>query len=403
MHMTRRLAIGGLALAGAVQPRAFAQAPRPIRLGVLNDQSGPYRDGGGPTSTACVRQAVLEFGTGAFPVEVLVGDHQNKPDIGAGLARQWLDRDGVDAIVDVPSSAVALAVNTVVKERNKVYLNCGAATTELTGAQCTPNTVHWTYDTTMLASSAGSKSAGTKWFFITADYVFGQEMQAGITRVIQKDGGSIAGSVRYPFPGTSDFSSYLLQAQASGATVLGLVNAGSDTLNCIKQAHEFGLNTQLRLVAMLLFITDVNGLGLETAQGLTLTESFYWDLNDGTRAFTKRLIANQKPPNYPDMETAGCYASVLHYLKAVAKVGVPAAQADGATVVAAMKAQPAEDDAFGRSVIRPDGRQISPAYLFQVKSPAESKGAWDYFKLSGTTSGEAAYGPVNAACALVKG
>ena len=403
MDITRRTAIGGLALAGVIQRRALAQTARPIRLGVLNDQSGPYRDGGGPTSTACVRQAILEFGTSAFPVEVLVGDHQNKPDVGAGIAREWLDRDGVDAIVDVPSSAVALAVNTIVKERNKVYLNCGAATTALTGAQCTPNTVHWTYDTTMLASSAGSKPAGTKWFFITADYVFGQEMQAGVSHVIETGGGSIAGSVKYPFPGTSDFSSYILQAQASGANVLGLVNAGSDTLNCIKQAHEFGLNTQMRMVAMLLFITDVNGLGLDTAQGLTLTESFYWDLNDRTRAFTRRLIANQKPPNYPDMETAGCYASVLHYLKAVAKVGVATAQSDGAAVVAAMKAQPAEDDAFGRSIIRPDGRQTSPAYLFQVKSPAESKAPWDYFKLIGTTPGDDAYGPINAACSLVKG
>ena len=403
MDITRRAAIGGLALAGVIQRRALAQTARPIRLGVLNDQSGPYRDGGGPTSTACVRQAILEFGTSVFPVEVLVGDHQNKPDVGAGIAREWLDRDGVDAIVDVPSSAVALAVNTIVKERNKVYLNCGAATTALTGAQCTPNTVHWTYDTTMLASSAGSKPAGTKWFFITADYVFGQEMQAGVSHVIETGGGSIAGSVKYPFPGTSDFSSYILQAQASGANVLGLVNAGSDTLNCIKQAHEFGLNTQMRMVAMLLFITDVNGLGLDTAQGLTLTESFYWDLNDRTRAFTRRLIANQKPPNYPDMETAGCYASVLHYLKAVAKVGVATAQSDGAAVVAAMKAQPAEDDAFGRSIIRPDGRQTSPAYLFQVKSPAESKAPWDYFKLIGTTSGDDAYGPINAACSLVKG
>ena len=403
MDITRRTAIGGLALAGVIQRRALAQTARPIRLGVLNDQSGPYRDGGGPTSTACVRQAMLEFGTGAFPVELLVGDHQNKPDVGAGIAREWLDRDGVDAIVDVPSSAVALAVNTIVKERNKVYLNCGAATTALTGAQCTPNTVHWTYDTTMLASSAGSKPARTKWFFITADYVFGQEMQAGVSHVIETGGGSIAGSVKYPFPGTSDFSSYILQAQASGANVLGLVNAGSDTLNCIKQAHEFGLNTQMRMVAMLLFITDVNGLGLDTAQGLTLTESFYWDLNDRTRAFTRRLIANQKPPNYPDMETAGCYASVLHYLKAVAKVGVATAQSDGAAVVAAMKAQPAEDDAFGRSIIRPDGRQTSPAYLFQVKSPAESKAPWDYFKLIGTTPGDDAYGPINAACSLVKG
>ena len=401
MHLTRRAAVGGVAAAAAL-PRASAQT-RPLRIGVLNDQSGPYRDGGGPTSTACVRQAVAEFGTAAFGIEILVGDHQNKADVGAEIARQWLDRDGVDVIVDVPSSAVALAVNTIVKDKNKVYLNCGGATTALTGAQCTPNTVHWTYDTHMLASSAGAEAQGTKWFFITADYVFGQEMQASVSQVIQSGGGSVVGSVKYPFPGTSDFSSFLLQAQSSGANRLGLVNAGSDTLNCIKQAHEFGVTEQMQLAAMLLFLTDVHGLGLETAQGLTLTESFYWDLNDRTRAFTKRLIATQKPPNYPNMETAGCYASVLHCLKAVAAVGLAKAQSDGAAVVSAMKATPADDDAFGRSVIRVDGRQISPAFRFQVKPPAESHAPWDYFCLLATTPGDVAYGPMNPACALVKG
>ncbi len=402
MRITRRAVMGGLAAAGSIPLGVRAQATRPLRIGVLNDESGPYKDGGGPTSVACVRQAVLEFGDSLGPVDILVGDHQNKADVGAGIARQWLDRDGVDVVVDVPSSAVALAVNTIVREKNKVYLNCGGATTELTGAQCTPNTVHWTYDTDMLAKSASSKSKGTKWFFITADYVFGQEMQAAVSRLIGQGGGSVAGSVKYPFPGTSDFSSFLLQAQSSGANVLGLVNAGYDTLNCIKQAHEFGITTQMRLAAMLLFITDVHGLGLETAQGLTLTESFYWDLNDRTRAFTQRLLAKQKPPNYPNMETAGCYASVLHYLKSAAKVGVQTAQSNGAAVVSAMKAEPAEDDAFGRSIIRVDGRQTSPAYLFQVKSPAESKAPWDYFKLVGTTPGDQAYGPLNPACPLVK-
>jgi branched-chain amino acid transport system substrate-binding protein len=301
---------------------------------------------------------------------------------------------------------VALAVNSVVREKNKAYVNAGAGTTDLTNKQCSPNTIHWSYDTYMLSRSTGAatvKSGGTDWFFITADYVFGQQLQRDTSRFVTEAGGKVLGSVRYPFPGTSDFSSFLLQAQSSGAKVLGLANAGADTVNCIKQANEFGLTGQMKIAALLMFLPDVHGLGLEAAQGLVLTESFYWDLNDRTRAFTQRLLTQQKPPNHPDMDHAGCYAGALHYLKAVAALGAAKAQQDGAAVVAQMKAMPADDDAFGASVIRADGRQVSPAYLFQVKTPAESKAPWDYYKLVGTTPGADAYMPLKQeTCVLLK-
>ncbi len=279
------------------------------------------------------------------------GRHHRAP-----LARQ----DGVDVIVDVPNSSVALAVNTVVREKNKAYLNSGAGTVDLTGAQCSPNTVHWTYDVHMLAKSTGGamvKAGGNSWFFVTADYVFGQQLASETSRFVTAAGGKVLGEARYPFPATTDFSSFLLQAQASGAKVLGLANAGADTINCIKQAAEFGLTGQMKLAALLMFISDVNGLGLQTAQGLNLTESFYWDLNDRTRALSKRLEA-RSPGVRANMDQAGCYAAALHYLKAVADMGVPAAKASGAAVVARMKAMPTDDDAFGRGSIREDGRGL---------------------------------------------
>ena len=290
MILTRRT-LAGAAAAATVLPRGLrAQSPG-LKIGVLNDQSGPYRDDGGPTSAICTRQAVAEFGDHGFPIEVVVADHQNKPDVGAGIARRWFDQDGVDVIVDVPTSSVALAVNNVCREKNKVMLNSGAATTDLTGVQCSPNTVHWTYDTYMLARSTGGamvRSGGDTWFFITADYVFGHQLERDTTRFIVEAGGKVLGSASYPFPDTSDFSNLLVQAQTSGAKVLGLCNSGTDTINCIKQAREFGLMGSMKVAAMLMYNSNVHAIGLDTAQGLLLTESYYWDLNDRTRAFNDR-------------------------------------------------------------------------------------------------------------------
>ncbi|WP_431269538.1 ABC transporter substrate-binding protein [Dankookia sp. P2] len=343
-----------------------------IRLGVLTDMSGPYRDTTGPGSVVLTQQAVQDFGSRGFQVEVLQADHQNKPDVGANIARQWFDQ-GVDAVVDLPTSSVALAVNQIAQEKNKVHLNSGAATSDLTAAQCSPNTVHWTYDTYMLAKSTGAaivRTGGDSWFFITADYAFGHALERDTSSFVRSAGGKVLGNVRYPFPATTDFSAFLLQAQASRAKVLGFANASTDTVNCIKGAREFGLQRSMKFAALLMGIVDVKSLGLEAGQGLNLTEAFYWDLNDRTRALTERVRAkNEGRP--PAMVPAGCYGAVLHYLKAVADMGAPAAKASGVEAVNRMKAMPADDDAFGASTIRPDGRCIHPAYLFEVKAPGE--------------------------------
>ena len=405
MTLSRR-SFAGAAAASALLPRiGHAQSPT-LRIGVLNDQSGPYRDDGGPTSAICTRQAVAEFGDKGFPVEVLVADHQNKPDVGAGIARRWFDQEGVDVIVDVPTSSVALAVNNVCREKNKIMLNSGAATTDLTGAQCSPNTVHWTYDTYMLARSTGGamvKSGGDTWFFLTADYVFGHQLERDTTHFIQAAGGKVLGSASYPFPDTSDFSNLLVQAQSSGAKVLGLANSGTDTINCIKQAREFGLMRTMKAAAMLMYNSNVHALGLEEAQGLLLTESYYWDLNDRTRAFNER-VRPKTPNQWPNMVQAGCYAATLHYLKAVHDLGIATAKTNGAAVVARMKAMPTDDDCFGVGKIREDGRKIHPSYLFQAKSPAESKQPWDGLKLVATTPADEAFRPMSeGGCSLVKG
>ena len=406
MSVSRRVLIGSAAAGLGVLPRVGRAQGATLKLGVMNDQSGPYRDDGGPTGVLCVRQAVQEFAeTAGFKIEVIAADHQNKPDVGAGIARQWLDQDGVDAIVDVPTSSVALAVNQVCREKNKVMLNNGAATTDLTGAQCSPNTIHWTYDTYMLAKSTGGamvRSGGDSWYFITANYVFGQQLQRDTARFVTEAGGKVLGSSEYPFPNTTDFSAMLVQAQASGAKVLGLCNSGGDTINCIKQAQEFGLTKTMKIAAMLFYNSNVHALGLETAQGLLLTESFYWDLNERTRSFMSR-IRDKTPNQWPNMVQAGCYASVLHYLKAVKSMGVAAAKADGRAVVATMKAMPTDDDCFGQGIIRPDGRKIHPSYLFQAKAPSESKGGWDGLKLVATTPAEQAFKPLaEGGCALLK-
>ena len=401
--LNRRTLLAAAAAAPMASRRARAQS-KVVKLGVLNDQSGPYRDIGGMQSVNAVRQAVAEFG-GGMQVEVLFADHQNKPDVGAGIARQWYDQDGVSIILDVPTSSVALAVNNVAREKNRILLDCGAATSDLTGSQCTPCTIHWSYDTYMLARSTGGamvKAGGDSWYFVTADYVFGQQLQRDTAKFVTAAGGKVTGASPYPFPGTSDFSSFLLSAQSSGAKVLGLANSGADTINSIKQAAEFGLTSTMKIAALLMYINDVHGLGLEQAQGLNLTESFYWDMNDGTRAFTKRFQARM-PNIAPNMNNAGSYAGALHFLKAVQALGGPAAALDGAAVVAQMKAMPTEDDAFGKGSIRSDGMAMVPSFLFQVKTPAESKYPWDYYKLVATTPADQAWKPLaEGGCPLIR-
>ncbi len=394
---------GAVGLAGSGV--ALAQ-DKTAKIGVLNDQSGLYADIGGPGSTLAAQMAVEDSGLKAkgWTIDVVAGDHQNKPDIGSSIARQWFDVDKVDVIADVPNSGVALAVNNIVKEKNGVYINSGAATSDLTGAQCSPNTVHWTYDTYALAHTTGGalvKAGGDTWFFLTADYAFGAALERDTTAVVTAAGGKVVGGVKHPL-NTSDFSSFLLQAQASKAKVIGLANAGGDTSNSIKQAAEFGVVAGgQKLAALLLFISDVNALGLNVAQGLNFTETFYWDLNDGTRTFAKRFQERTKNKQMPTMDHAGVYSGVLHYLKVLAAMG--GNPHDGAKVVAAMKATPTDDPLFGKGEIRADGRKMHPAYLFEVKKPSESKAPWDYYKLVATVPAEQAFAPLaDSKCPLVK-
>jgi branched-chain amino acid transport system substrate-binding protein len=360
-------ALAGLA-AGA------AQAQVSVKIGVLNDRSGLYSDLTGEGSVVAAKMAVEDFKAAekGIKVDIISADHQNKPDVGSSIARQWYDQDGVDVIVDVPASSVGLAVAQVSREKSKVYLNSGSATSNLTGAQCSPFTVHWSYDTVALANGTGGalvKQGGDTWFFLTADYEFGHALERDTTAVIVKNGGKVIGSVKTPFPGT-DFSSFLLQAQASKAKVIGLANAGGDTINSIKQAGEFGITQAGQTLAgLLVFINDVHALGLKTAQGLVLTSSFYWDLNDGTRAFSKRF-GERAGGKMPSMVQAGVYASILHYLKAVEALK----SKDSQQVMAKMKEMPTDDPLFGKGYIRADGRKIHDMYLFEVKKPGESKG-----------------------------
>ena len=375
-----------------------------IKIGVMNDASGLYADITGQGSVIAARMAVEDFGAAAkgLKVEIVSADHQNKPDVGSTIARTWYDQDKVDVIADVPTSSVGLAVNQITKEKGKVFLASGPATSDLTGKACSPNTVHWAYDTWMLANGTGSalvKTGGDSWFFVTADYAFGHALERDTSAAVTKAGGKVMGAVRHPFPG-SDFSSFLLQAQTSKAKVIGLANAGGDTINSIKQAAEFGIvKGGQSLAGLLMFITDVHALGLNTAQGLVFTESFYWDLNDQTRAWTKRFTAQSPRGNYPTMVQAGVYASVLHYLKAVEAIKSD----DGAKVVEQMKKMPTDDALFGKGSIRPDGRKLHPAYLFEVKKPSESKGPWDYYKLRATIPADQAFRPLkDGECPLVK-
>jgi branched-chain amino acid transport system substrate-binding protein len=376
-----------------------------IKLGVLNDMSSLYADLTGIGSVIAARMAVEDFGAAkkGLKVEIVSADHQNKPDVGTGIVKKWIDEDKVDAIVDVPTSSVALAVNEIVREKNKVFLISGAASSDLTGAKCSPNSVHWTYDTWALANGTGTaivKTGGKTWFFITADYAFGHALERDTSEVVKKNGGQVLGHVRVPL-NTQDFSSYLLQAQSSKAQIIGLANAGGDTINSIKQAAEFGIvKGGQNLAGLLVFITDVKALGLQTAQGLIFTEAWYWDQNDTNRKWAARYQAQHPKKLAPTMVHAGVYASVIHYLKALEATK---SDADGKAVVAKMKEIPTDDPLFGKGQIRADGRHIHDMYLFEVKKPAESKGEWDLYKLRATIPAKDAFRPLEAGgCPLVK-
>ena len=395
----------GLAVAAALGAGA-AQAQMSdgiVKIGVLSDMSSLYADLDGAGSVVAAQMAVEDFGAAAkgIKVEIISADHQNKPDVASNVARQWYDVDKVDIITGTTNSGVALAVNQVTKDKGKAFIVSGAASSDLTGKACTPNTIHWTYDTWMLANGTGNaivKTGGDSWFFITADYAFGHALERDTEAVVLKSGGKVLGKVRAPL-NTQDFSSFLLQAQASKAKIVGLANAGGDTRNSIKQAAEFGIvKGGQNMAGLLVFLLDVHALGLPAAQGLIFTETFYWDMNDQTRAFTKRFAERNKGI-YPTMIHAGVYSGVLHYLKAVEALKSD----DGTKVIAKMKEMPTDDPLFGKGTVRADGRKIHPAYLFEVKKPSESKGPWDYYKVRATIPADQAFRPLkDGECPLVK-
>ena len=403
--MRSSISMLALAVALAASGSALAQ-DKNVKIGVLDDMSGLYADLGGAGSILAAQMAIEDSGlTGkGWKIDVVSADHQNKPDVGVNISRQWADQEKVDSIFGVLSSGVALAVSGVTKEKNLVYMNSGAATSDLTNSACSPNTVHWTYDTYLLANGTGKavvKSGGDSWFFLTADYAFGQALERDTTAVITANGGKVVGSVRHPL-NSSDFSSFLLQAQASKAKIIGLANAGGDTTNSIKQASEFGImGSGQKLAALLLFLTDVHSLGLKMTQGLQFTETFYWDMNDNTRAFSKRFSERMKNKQMPTMVQAGVYASVIHYLKALDAMG--GNPHDGVKIVDKMKSMPTDDPLFGKGTIQPNGRKVHPGYLFEVKKPEESKYPWDYYKLIATIPAEDAFTPLDKSnCSLLK-
>lgn len=394
------LLLGGLA-ASLMATSALAQDIN-IKMGVLNDRSGIYADLAGEGSVIAAQMAVEDFDAAGkgINVEILSADHQNKPDVASNIARQWVDDEGVNVILDVPTSSTALAVNEVTRNANALMLNSTGGTSELTGSACSPHTAHWTYDTWALAHGTGSamvEQGFDKWFFLTADYAFGHALEQDTAAVVEAAGGEVVGTVRHPFPG-QDFSSFLLQAQSSGAQVIGLANAGGDTVNAIKQAAEFGIVQQGQsLAGLLIFLTDVHALGLEAAQGLVLTEAFYWDLNDETREWSARF--EELDGDKPTMVQAGVYSAVLHYLKAVEATG----STDADDVIAKMKEMPTEDPIFGEGYLREDGRKIHDMYLFRVKSPEESEGPWDYYEVLATIPAERAFRPLEEGnCPLVE-
>jgi branched-chain amino acid transport system substrate-binding protein len=396
----------GLAALAAVFACGGANAQQVnVKIGVLSDMSSLYADIGGPGSVAAAKLAIADFMKDHpnVKVEMISGDHQNKPDIGSQIANQWYDVDKVDMIIDVPNSGVALAVSNVTNNKNKVFIVSGAAASDLTGAKCNANTVHWTYDTWMLANGTGTamvKTGGDSWFFLTSDYAFGHALERDTAAAVEKAGGKVLGKVRHPL-NTNDFSSFLLQAQSSKAKVVGLANAGGDTINSIKQAAEFGIvKGGQKLAGLLVFASDVNALGLKTAQGLTLTETWYWDANDTNRDWTKRWHeAGAGSTKFPTMIHAGVYAGILHYLKARLELG---GNPEGKAVVAKMKAMPTDDPLFGKGTIDAAGRKRHDAYLFEVKSPAESKHPGDFYNLKATIPAKDAFrDPKDSGCPLV--
>jgi branched-chain amino acid transport system substrate-binding protein len=409
MTMTRRSFVGA-GLATTLAPRlARAQSDNTIRIGVITDMSGIYRDVSGPTTVACAQQAAAEFmaANPSIKVEVLVADHQNKADVGLSIIRKWFDQDGVDVIENVGNSSIALGAKYLIEDKNKVALITTAGSSDLTGKSCSANLVHWSWDSWCLAHSTATslvRTGGSKWFFVSADYAFGHAAEADAAKFVKAAGGTVLGSVRYPFGSTSDFSSFLLQAQSSGANVIAFANSGNELINCLKQAQEFGLDQGgTRMAALVGYVTDVIGMGLSTAKGLSLTETFYWDFNDRTRAFMNRVKPRLASNVYPNMSQAGDYACVLHYLKAVKELGVEQAKRYGRAVVELMKKMPTDDDCFGQGLIRADGRKIHPAYLFEVKKPAESKSTGDVYKLVSTLTADEAFRPLEEGnCALVR-
>jgi branched-chain amino acid transport system substrate-binding protein len=373
-----------------------------VKIGVLTDMSGVYADYGGPGAVAAAKMAVKDFGGKMFgkPIEVVNADHQNKPDIAKNVTQQWFDRDGVDMTVENLNSAVALTVQALGKEKNKITIVTGAATARMTNEDCAPGTgVHYLMDTIALSNVVGKaivKDGGDSWFFLTADYAFGHSLEKDTGEVVKAAGGTVKGAVRHPLS-TGDFSSFLLQAQSSGAKVVGLANAGGDTVNSIKAAAEFGLTKKQNLAALLMLITDVHAIGLNTAQGLYLTEGWYWDLNPETRAWAQKYEAEMKKK--PNSNHASVYSSTMHYLKAVQAAGTD----DTAAVMKKMQETPINDMFAKNGKLRPDGRMVHDMYLFQVKKPSESKGAWDYYNLKGTIKGEDAFQPMaQSRCAALK-
>src|ERR1035438_6077582 len=398
----------GLAVLAAALACGTANAQQiNVKIGVLSDMSSLYADIGGPGSVTAAKMAIADF-TKDHPnvkVELISGDHQNKPDVGSQIANQWYDVEKVDMIIDTPNSGVALAVSEVAKQKNKIFIVSGAAASTLTGPKCNANTVHWTYDTWMLANGTGKamvKTGGDTWFFLTADYAFGHALERDTMAAVEANGGKVLGKVRHPL-NTNDFSSFLLQAQASKAKIIGLANAGGDTINAIKQGAEFGIvKGGQKFAGLLVFASDVNALGLQTAQGLTLTETWYWDMNDANRAWTKRWQAERNAPGkFPTMVQAGVYSAVPHYLKAVAALK---SAADGKAVVAEMKKLPTDDPLFGKGTVRADGRTLHPAYLFEVRASAESKYSADFYNLRATIPADEAFRPLkDGNCPLASG
>lgn len=400
--IVQRLGIGA-ALGWLMATTALAQVSNDVvKLGILNDQSGVYADLAGPGSVTAAKMAVEDFGGKVLgkPIDVIFADHQNKPDVATPIVNQWIDVDNVDVVVDVPTSSVALAVQEITKNKNRIHLNSTAGSSDLTGKACSPMGIHWTYDTYALANSTGralTKDGGDTWFFITADYAFGHALEKDTSAAVTAAGGKVLGSVNAPFP-NQDFSSFLLQAQSSGAKVIGLANAGGDMINAIKQAHEFGITSAgQRLAGLLTFITDIHSLGLATTQGLVLTTGFYWDRDDETRAWSKRF-AERNNGKMPTMVQAGVYSVVMHYLQAIKAAGTDEAKA----VVAKMREMPVNDFFAHNGHVRADGRMVHDMYLVQVKTPAESRYPWDYYKILRVVPGDEAYRPLDQGnCPLV--